>query len=815
MENPGMTNMEASSGVRTPRRVLLDLVPVRTRIEIGITFLALGLLAFVVAELVKNISSWQVAAPAAVGLLFSWYLAQSTLKAKHAWFLLVGTWLVYAGLFNLRLLRPIIDVLAGIRVFGLNVLSWASDIENSSIPDVGPLGQTIQDLVSSTGSAALRIFAWVGALAAGTEAFDPLVNELVWTTVAWLVAAWAGWFIRRKEHPLLAMVPSGALLAGISNYTNYHFYPLVLFLGIALILVLAIKLNSQERSWEKCGIDYPSEIRLDVGMSAAPILFLILAAAAVVPSISIRNMIQSVRELVEKPTTTMGENLGLHREAPVAFSPSGWNPGGLPRSHLLGSGPELAEIPALWIKTGELAPADPNETEGQEVPRYYWRSLTFERYTGKGWLNGEIEAIRYPKGEKARFSEFGHTETWDPPPGYRLVQQEIKVFSTGLDVLYSSGSLVSVDEDYTVAWRSPRSKAMGEPGGGDIFGAIIEKKNYKVQSLVPETSPSELRLSGSEYPAWIADRYLSLPPSIPRRVYTLAFDLTATIANRYDRALAIEQYLRSLPYSLEVPLPPEDRDVVDYYLFDLQSGYCDYAASAMVILARAAGLPARLVMGYAPGSYNFSEAQYEISEADAHSWAEIYFPGAGWVAFEPTGSLPEIHTSTGTEGTEGWPAVRGFNLPIQTQRALIQIARMIALLVGFPLLMILSWWGIDHWRLGRLSPLGAVLSVYRRLYLQGQIFKRTAGVVKQGDTPYEFAASLESHLINLPFRQWQIKLMAPAGQEIETLANLYAFASYSPRPVEKEDADLAIRLWEALRLRLWLARVMVKKKNRN
>ncbi|HAY85794.1 MAG TPA: transglutaminase, partial [Chloroflexi bacterium] len=103
-----------------------------------------------------------------------------------------------------------------------------------------------------------------------------------------------------------------------------------------------------------------------------------------------------------------------------------------------------------------------------------------------------------------------------------------------------------------------------------------------------------MRNTSQEYPDWIANKYLQVPDSVPARVYDLALSLTATQPTPYDRAVAIERYLRQFEYSLEIEDPPEYRDIVDYFLFEQQKGYCDYFASSMVVLARAAGLPARL-----------------------------------------------------------------------------------------------------------------------------------------------------------------------------------------------------------------------------
>ena len=144
-------------------------------------------------------------------------------------------------------------------------------------------------------------------------------------------------------------------------------------------------------------------------------------------------------------------------------------------------------------------------------------------------------------------------------------------------------------------------------------------------------------------PIGFRQRYLALPPGVPDRVRALAIELTAPERTPYDRARAIESYLRTFPYTLDVPRPPVGRDVVDYFLFDLKKGYCDYYASSMVVLARAAGIPARLVIGYANGTYNLNSKRFVVTEADAHSWVEVYFPGIGWVTFEPTSGRPPLN----------------------------------------------------------------------------------------------------------------------------------------------------------------------------
>ena len=137
----------------------------------------------------------------------------------------------------------------------------------------------------------------------------------------------------------------------------------------------------------------------------------------------------------------------------------------------------------------------------------------------------------------------------------------------------------------------------------------------------------------------IEAKYLQLPQSLPQRVRDLSVSLTASSDNRYDKVKAIEQFLSSkFPYNLDVRTTPRNRDFVDYFIFDLKEGYCTYYASAMAILARCAGIPARYVEGYMlpPKPIEPGSSTYMVSNMQAHSWVEVYFEGYGWLPFEPT-----------------------------------------------------------------------------------------------------------------------------------------------------------------------------------
>jgi hypothetical protein len=153
-------------------------------------------------------------------------------------------------------------------------------------------------------------------------------------------------------------------------------------------------------------------------------------------------------------------------------------------------------------------------------------------------------------------------------------------------------------------------------------------------------SAEELRGAPGDVPDWVR-RYTQLP-DVPQRVRDLSNTLTRNRRTTYDKVVAVEQFLRRYPYTLDVKPAPPDRDAVEYFLFDLKQGYCDYFASAMVVLLRAQGIPARLATGYVAGKFDNTAHKFIVTEEEAHSWPEVYFPTYGWQAFEPSGYRPPI-----------------------------------------------------------------------------------------------------------------------------------------------------------------------------
>jgi transglutaminase-like putative cysteine protease len=162
-------------------------------------------------------------------------------------------------------------------------------------------------------------------------------------------------------------------------------------------------------------------------------------------------------------------------------------------------------------------------------------------------------------------------------------------------------------------------------------------QKYAVSSLESTATSDELRQLPMDYPAEIQQRYLALPDTVTQRTVDLAHSIGDSQGTAYDKAIALQNYLRgAIVYTEDIKYPPADQDVVDYVLFDSKQGYCEYYASAFVVMARELGLPTRMAVGFFPGDKDDNAGGFLYRERNAHAWPEVYFPGKGWIRFEPT-----------------------------------------------------------------------------------------------------------------------------------------------------------------------------------
>jgi transglutaminase-like putative cysteine protease len=258
------------------------------------------------------------------------------------------------------------------------------------------------------------------------------------------------------------------------------------------------------------------------------------------------------------------------------------------------------------------------------------------------------------------------------------------------------------------------------------------------------------------------------------------------------------------PYTLDVPPPVEGQDAADYFLFELKQGYCDYYATAMVVLARASGLPARFVSGYSPGEYDAPGAQYIVREMHAHSWAEVYFPEIGWVEFEPTALLPEIEraeeSALSPADQPGGETATGLFTRLRLWR--ISLWSLPAV-VAFAMLLYAVF--IDRWLILRRGPEAAIEALYRRFY---RAARALAGAPTRAETSSEFLSKLSERIDSIPGPGFLAGIPAGIKTNATRLTDLYHASLFTRRRVSKPDAITAWRIWRRLQREIFLVRLM-------
>jgi transglutaminase-like putative cysteine protease len=664
--------------------------------------------------------------------------------------------------------------------------------------DTSRVAEAWSAIVQSSSVLALRAGQWTAGLSRNVIVNDALMHNLAWMLILWLVSAWIGWFTERR-NAVTALMPGLALLAAVTSYSARKIETVWLMVFILLLLMGVWNYRNQTQQWEKRKVDYSDSIRYDASQAVLFLSIVISTFAFITPSISWREIRDYLREKEQSSGNEAAEVLGI-REEQIPAEPAPIQKSALPREHLLSGGYANSQKIVMTIRTGEL-PSIPVTSFEVNAPRYYWRSVIYDVYTGAGWATSRTSSQNIQANTPLIPGLLS---------GYKPLHLDVRMAEPE-GTLFWSGMLFSADVPITTDWRvRPASNLFADQTSllqADIFAALTTADSYRAESYLPNVPIADLRASPAIYPEEIARRYLPLPKSVPERVGQLAQEITAGMDTPYEKAQAIEEYLRAnYPYDLEISAPPEDADVADYFLFELKRGYCDYYATAMVVLARSSGLPARFVSGYAPGAYDASNAQYIVREMDAHSWAEVYFPGIGWVEFEPTASQPEIERM---EEEVPQPADQSDDSIASAllRRFRLQRVSMWGLpLAAFALLILLYFTVIEHWYYMRLAPATAIERMYRGFYRAGRLL---AGERTQAETAHEFMDKVIGRLNAMKEKSRLAKAYMNAQSNVLVLTDLYHSSLFSRQQTQKDDTSAALKTWKQLRWQLILARVII------
>ncbi len=262
-----------------------------------------------------------------------------------------------------------------------------------------------------------------------------------------------------------------------------------------------------------------------------------------------------------------------------------------------------------------------------------WRGGTFSYFDGRDWLNPEKNPpiIRSENGRFQLRGQAGDLSQTAKSIHYRVLMEPV-----GTNVFF----LVPLAQ---VLEGSYKAISLGHSGGVSNLDAEHPVARYEAASNVWKPDPERLRATTEEYPFDVVQNYLQLPALEPR-IAQLAEQITAASVNRYDKTAALEGYLRTkFGYTLQLPATPQP-DPLATFLFERKQGHCEYFASAMAVMLRTLRIPARVATGFRAGEFNDVSSRYVVRASDAHAWVEVYFPGYGWVDFDPTpaGSAPGL-----------------------------------------------------------------------------------------------------------------------------------------------------------------------------
>jgi protein-glutamine gamma-glutamyltransferase len=273
-------------------------------------------------------------------------------------------------------------------------------------------------------------------------------------------------------------------------------------------------------------------------------------------------------------------------------------------------------------------------------PLLRWRGIALTTFDGRRWYTNEVERQVKTPGADGWITVRSRADMEGRPVAEvqflaLLEPMASEAVFAPAEVFALRGNFATEEGTYPEAVQH---SYLGIDPTGSIYNQSrnLTQIRYEGVSLLPEARPAEARLADTNYSEQIRATYLQMPDGLDRRIPEFAKEITAQANNPYDKALAMETYLRThFGYTLKLSGKP-GVDPLAHFLFDSKAGHCEYFASAMSVMLRTLGIPSREVNGFLPGEYNDVGGDYIVRASDAHSWVEAYFPRVGWLTFDPT-----------------------------------------------------------------------------------------------------------------------------------------------------------------------------------
>jgi hypothetical protein len=501
-----------------------------------------------------------------------------------------------------------------------------------------------------------RIFLGVSEFAAGRPVKDPLFFVAIFFIPYWCAALFSGYQLTRHGNALAAILPPGILII-IVHFNHYTTRDTSWLFGIYLLTAFLLlgrqKYLRDREMWLKQHVQISPESGFDFNNTIMISTAVLIVLAWMAPSsiLTFNKLARSGWQSLSNDIFPKNERLenifAAAKKEPIPVSNFYQNE--LALGTQASQGADVAFL---------VFPSSPTK----DLPRLYWRGHVYDSFSDARWLTSGVTTVNY----EAQDGDFLIDDTQN-----RLrLDFTFNVYTQEQAILYTASQPIFVSHAANIIHKiipttgEDRANIEGLDDLMDISALrsipkLKAGESYQSTALVANPSIVELRTAESEYPAWVTDRYLQLPQGFSTRIQELAVELTADQDNPYDKTLAITNYLRSeITYAPSISFPDGTTDPLEYFLFDAKKGFCNYSASAETLMLRSIGIPARLAVGFAQGEMNVEDTFYTVREKDAHAWPEVYFPGYGWIEFEPTGNqAPLERPLEAAEADEANPAL--------------------------------------------------------------------------------------------------------------------------------------------------------------
>ncbi|EXX86605.1 transglutaminase domain-containing protein, partial [Paenibacillus darwinianus] len=519
--------------------------------------------------------------------------------------------------------------------------------------------------------------------------FAALISPLdpyIWISLpVLLLFLFAGSFCRTRYQVILMTGASVLSLSILDSFTEIYFWDEVAWSVFVALAWLAAEhfYRFQKKHPETWGhmLEYPVNFAVPVVL----VLVVVMASGLFVPNI---------QPILKDPYTMWMESRGQSVPSFVGNKLESTSAEGLSRDSRSGYSREDGEL-------GGGFQFDYSEVMTVSTTRRsYWRGETKSVYTGMGWNDSSAER-REPAlsgiaaGEPLpSVLDKTNVETEEVRQTITMIRKDPYPVLFGAATIRSVAAIGGPDSGggipSSLAWLQDSGELRWPQSGRTPYPEV-----YSIVSEAPVLDETKLRQSKPVTDEAMLAAYTQLPDTVTKRMRDLAKELTSGQASEYDKVRAIESYLKqNFPYTNTPDLSKrKSADFVDSFLFEVKEGYCDYYSTALAVLARLSGIPARWVKGYAPGILpldNFigrgmpeetgdpnGGGTYTVRNADAHSWVEVYFEGYGWMEFEATAGFsfpysmpaeapaaPETAPEAAEPKPELAPEKRGFSIPL-------------------------------------------------------------------------------------------------------------------------------------------------------